>query len=76
MIVSNSTKNKKIEELNDKHSTEHSFNYRKFAKEYAKWYAKKVIDRCAEVAELDYAEDEGQSTSIDKQSILRVKEEL
>lgn len=55
------------------------------AKQYAKWYAEKVIDRVAEVATVNkyYANYNDkvnniitEDTSVDKDSILNVKKEL
>ena len=44
-------------------------------KEYARWYAEKVIERCSLEAEVYFDTDFSQY-EVDRQSILKVKDEL
>ena len=101
MIVSQEEQDKILREFIDsttkdliiQHITEvEELLYIKAAKQYAKWYAEKVIDRCAEVAKLCKIVNKkylypnnpkkhhniGYNKAIDKykQSIKKVKEEL
>ena len=80
MIVSKEEADKKYLEIVNK-----TFNCKEVSQLYAKWYAEKVIDRCAEEAivlrtkEEVIADDKSHAREfriVDKQSILKVKKEL
>lgn len=85
MIVSNLEWSKHIFELwneildtgEDGSIHDYYRDFEKALKKTQKWYAEKVIDRCCEEASCDWVREVGgKFMRVNKQSILKVKEEL
>ena len=72
----------KLEELYEKYKSVNKLMIWKISKEYTKWYVEKIIDVCADVAEIEekwdnpYNPSMGITYIVDKQSILNVKKKL